>query len=155
MKDSKSLFHKIWGCLKLEAWTMLSVIKNKNARSMNYISLACVLIKHETNLSIVSLYCHRTLTIGQMQGKFQMVVVRHTGHAIQVHFNFLKMPIDLNLDCTSEYLFVLWTLQEDVPDEFVSLMLNFISHNRIGPNGIEVSLWNLLLDYFEVSSIIF
>ncbi|KAK9930023.1 hypothetical protein M0R45_027083 [Rubus argutus] len=25
----------------------------------------------------------RTLTIGQMQGKFQMVVVRHTGHAIQ------------------------------------------------------------------------
>lgn len=42
-----------------------------------------------------------------------------------------------------------------MPDEFVSLILNFISHNRIGPNGIEVSLWNLLLDYFEVSSIIF
>jgi len=28
--------------------------------------------------------CDRSLTIGQMQGKFQMVVVRHTGHAIQV-----------------------------------------------------------------------
>ncbi|KAL0326426.1 UNVERIFIED_CONTAM: protein phosphatase methylesterase 1 [Sesamum radiatum] len=52
----------------------------------------------------------RTLTIGQMQGKFQMVVVRHTGHAIQ----------------------------EDVPDEFASLILNFISRNRIGPNGIEI-----------------
>jgi protein phosphatase methylesterase 1 len=26
----------------------------------------------------------RTLTIGQMQGKFQMIVVKHTGHAIQV-----------------------------------------------------------------------
>ncbi|KAK4391319.1 protein phosphatase methylesterase 1 [Sesamum angolense] len=51
----------------------------------------------------------RTLTIGQMQGKFQMVVVRHTGHAIQ----------------------------EDVPDEFANLILNFISRNRIGPNGIE------------------
>ncbi|KAG8378534.1 hypothetical protein BUALT_Bualt08G0147000 [Buddleja alternifolia] len=53
----------------------------------------------------------RTLTIGQMQGKFQMVVVRHTGHAIQ----------------------------EDVPDEFTDLILNFISHNRIGPNGVEVN----------------
>ncbi|KAI8568047.1 hypothetical protein RHMOL_Rhmol02G0167300 [Rhododendron molle] len=52
----------------------------------------------------------RPLTIGQMQGKFQMVVVRHTGHAIQ----------------------------EDVPDEFASLMLNFISRNRIGPHGIEI-----------------
>ncbi|KAL8161889.1 hypothetical protein V2J09_013378 [Rumex salicifolius] len=52
----------------------------------------------------------RALTIGQMQGKFQMVVVRHTGHAIQ----------------------------EDVPDEFASLVLNFISRNRIGPHGIEV-----------------
>ncbi|KAL0351266.1 UNVERIFIED_CONTAM: protein phosphatase methylesterase 1 [Sesamum calycinum] len=52
----------------------------------------------------------RTLTIGQMQGKFQMVVVRHTGHAIQ----------------------------EDVPDEFANLILNFISRNRIGPNGIEI-----------------
>lgn len=27
---------------------------------------------------------NRTLTIGQMQGKFQMIVVKHTGHAIQV-----------------------------------------------------------------------
>ncbi|XP_021714809.1 protein phosphatase methylesterase 1-like [Chenopodium quinoa] len=52
----------------------------------------------------------RTLTIGQMQGKFQMVVVRHTGHAIQ----------------------------EDVPDEFATLILNFISRNRIGPHGIEI-----------------
>ncbi|OIT34887.1 PREDICTED: protein phosphatase methylesterase 1-like [Nicotiana attenuata] len=52
----------------------------------------------------------RALTIGQMQGKFQMVVVRHTGHAIQ----------------------------EDVPDEFATLLLNFISHNRIGPHGIEI-----------------
>ncbi|KAF5942150.1 hypothetical protein HYC85_019792 [Camellia sinensis] len=53
----------------------------------------------------------RTLTIGQMQGKFQMVVVRHTGHAIQ----------------------------EDVPEEFATLVLNFISHNRIGPHGVERS----------------
>jgi len=52
----------------------------------------------------------RALTIGQMQGKFQMVVVRHTGHAIQ----------------------------EDVPDEFATLILNFISRNRIGPRGIEI-----------------
>ncbi|KAK9757275.1 hypothetical protein RND81_01G153300 [Saponaria officinalis] len=52
----------------------------------------------------------RALTIGQMQGKFQMVVVRHTGHAIQ----------------------------EDVPEEFATLVLNFISRNRIGPNGIEI-----------------
>ncbi|XP_004299853.1 PREDICTED: protein phosphatase methylesterase 1 [Fragaria vesca subsp. vesca] len=52
----------------------------------------------------------RTLTIGQMQGKFQMVVVRHTGHAIQ----------------------------EDVPDEFASLIINFISRNRIGPHGVEI-----------------
>ncbi|KAJ8758566.1 hypothetical protein K2173_000287 [Erythroxylum novogranatense] len=52
----------------------------------------------------------RTLTIGQMQGKFQMVVVRHTGHAIQ----------------------------EDVPDEFAALIVNFISRNRIGPKGIEI-----------------
>ncbi|XP_059630994.1 uncharacterized protein LOC132273906 [Cornus florida] len=52
----------------------------------------------------------RTLTIGQMQGKFQMVVVRHTGHAIQ----------------------------EDVPDEFATLILNFVSRNRIGPHGVEI-----------------
>ncbi|KAI6691298.1 hypothetical protein NL676_028126 [Syzygium grande] len=52
----------------------------------------------------------RSLTIGQMQGKFQMVVVRHTGHAIQ----------------------------EDVPDEFASLILNFISRNRIGPHGVQI-----------------
>ncbi|KAK1275870.1 hypothetical protein QJS04_geneDACA009919 [Acorus gramineus] len=52
----------------------------------------------------------RSLTIGQMQGKFQMVVVRHTGHAIQ----------------------------EDVPDEFASIVLNFVSRNRIGPHGVEI-----------------
>ncbi|CAA0837679.1 esterase/lipase/thioesterase family protein [Striga hermonthica] len=52
----------------------------------------------------------RALTIGQMQGKFQMVVVRHTGHAIQ----------------------------EDVPEEFADLILNFISRNRIGPHGVEI-----------------
>ncbi|KAH6833991.1 esterase/lipase/thioesterase family protein [Perilla frutescens var. hirtella] len=52
----------------------------------------------------------RTLTIGQMQGKFQMVVVRHTGHAIQ----------------------------EDVPDEFANLILTFISRNKIGPRGVEI-----------------
>ncbi|MBA0595929.1 hypothetical protein Gorai_012778, partial [Gossypium raimondii] len=52
----------------------------------------------------------RALTIGQMQGKFQMVVVRHTGHAIQ----------------------------EDVPDEFATLIINFISRNRIGPHGVEI-----------------
>lgn len=52
----------------------------------------------------------RALTIGQMQGKFQILVVRHTGHAIQ----------------------------EDVPEEFASLILNFISRNRIGPYGVEI-----------------
>ncbi|OVA14547.1 Alpha/beta hydrolase fold-1 [Macleaya cordata] len=52
----------------------------------------------------------RSLTIGQMQGKFQMIVVPHTGHAIQ----------------------------EDSPDEFASLILNFISRNRIGPYGVEI-----------------
>ncbi|KAG6738728.1 hypothetical protein POTOM_058350 [Populus tomentosa] len=52
----------------------------------------------------------RSLTIGQMQGKFQMVVIRHTGHAIQ----------------------------EDVPDEFATLIINFISRNRIGPHGIVI-----------------
>ncbi|KAA8528022.1 hypothetical protein F0562_035109 [Nyssa sinensis] len=52
----------------------------------------------------------RALTIGQMQGKFQMVLVRHTGHAIQ----------------------------EDSPDEIATLLLNFISRNRIGPHGVEI-----------------
>ena len=31
-------------------------------------------------------------------------------------------------------------LQEDVPDEFATLVLNFISRNRIGPHGIEVGI---------------
>ncbi|KAK4793175.1 hypothetical protein SAY86_023610 [Trapa natans] len=52
----------------------------------------------------------RSLTIGQMQGKFQMVLIRNTGHAIQ----------------------------EDVPDEFANHILNFISRNCIGPSGIEI-----------------
>jgi hypothetical protein len=48
-----------------------------------------------------------------MQGKFQMIVVRHTGHAIQ----------------------------EDVPDEFATLVINFISRNQIGPNGVVVCIF--------------
>jgi len=52
----------------------------------------------------------RSLTIGQMQGKFQMIVVRHTGHAIQ----------------------------EDEPEEFAGAVLNFISRNRIGTYGVEI-----------------
>ncbi|CAJ2650804.1 unnamed protein product [Trifolium pratense] len=52
----------------------------------------------------------KSLTIGQMQGKFQMMIVRHTGHAIQ----------------------------EDVPDEFATLVINFISRNQIGPNGVVI-----------------
>ena len=32
-----------------------------------------------------------------------------------------------------------YVLQEDVPEEFAGHILNFISHNRIGPNGVEVS----------------
>ncbi|EMS52403.1 Protein phosphatase methylesterase 1 [Triticum urartu] len=59
----------------------------------------------------------RALTIGQMQGKFQMIVVRHTGHAIQ----------------------------EDVPEEFASHILNFISRNKIGPNGVEERGYNCLV----------
>jgi hypothetical protein len=58
-------------------------------------------------------FCDRSLTIGQMQGKFQMIVVRHTGHAIQ----------------------------EDVPDEFATLVINFISRNQIGPNGVVVCIF--------------
>ncbi|XP_047324122.1 protein phosphatase methylesterase 1-like [Impatiens glandulifera] len=52
----------------------------------------------------------RALTIGQMQGKFQIVVVKNTGHAIQ----------------------------EDVPEEFATLVIKFISRNRIGPHGVEI-----------------
>ncbi|EFJ23678.1 hypothetical protein SELMODRAFT_415578 [Selaginella moellendorffii] len=52
----------------------------------------------------------KSLTIGQMQGKFQMIVVRHTGHAIQ----------------------------EDVPEEFSSLVLTFVARNRIGAHGIDI-----------------
>ncbi|CAM6113999.1 unnamed protein product [Calypogeia fissa] len=52
----------------------------------------------------------RSLTIGQMQGKFQMIVIRHSGHAIQ----------------------------EDEPDEFATVVLGFISRNRIGTYGLEI-----------------
>ncbi|KAL3694273.1 hypothetical protein R1sor_007924 [Riccia sorocarpa] len=52
----------------------------------------------------------RSLTIGQMQGKFQMIVVRHSGHAIQ----------------------------EDEPEEFANVVLNFIARNRIGTFGSEI-----------------
>ena len=31
------------------------------------------------------------------------------------------------------------SFQEDVPEEFASHILNFISRNKIGPNGVEVS----------------
>ncbi|PKA57173.1 protein phosphatase methylesterase 1 [Apostasia shenzhenica] len=62
----------------------------------------------------------RPLTIGQMQGKFQMLLIRHTGHAIQL------LPIAI--------------IGEDAPEEFASHILNFISRNRIGPNGVEVSV---------------
>jgi protein phosphatase methylesterase 1 len=39
-----------------------------------------------------------------------MIVIRHTGHAIQ----------------------------EDEPDEFANVLLNFISRNRIGSHGVEI-----------------
>lgn len=35
-------------------------------------------------------------------------------------------------------------LQEDAPEEFATLVLNFISRNRIGPHGIEVGIHILL-----------
>lgn len=42
-------------------------------------------------------------------------------------------------------------LQEDVPDEFATLIVNFISRNRIGPHGIEVGvyIYGLLKEYFN------
>lgn len=52
----------------------------------------------------------RPLTIAQMQGKFQMLVIRHSGHAIQ----------------------------EDEPDEFAVAVLAFIQRNRIGARGVEI-----------------
>ncbi|KAH7289968.1 hypothetical protein KP509_30G026200 [Ceratopteris richardii] len=52
----------------------------------------------------------RALTIGQMQGKFQMVVLRNTGHAIQ----------------------------EDVPDELAKIVLNFIERNCITASGVKI-----------------
>jgi hypothetical protein len=33
-------------------------------------------------------------------------------------------------------------IQEDVPEEFANLVLNFISRNRIGPHGVEIpGMW--------------
>eukprot|EP00250_Pteridium_aquilinum_P016159 c22971_g1_i1 orf=175-1152(+) len=52
----------------------------------------------------------RSLTIGQMQGKFQMVVLRNTGHAIQ----------------------------EDVPDELARIILGFIDRNCITASGVKI-----------------
>lgn len=31
-------------------------------------------------------------------------------------------------------------MQEDVPEEFANLVLNFVSRNKIGPHGVEVCL---------------
>lgn len=36
-------------------------------------------------------------------------------------------------------------LQEDEPDEFANLIITFISRNRIGPKGVEVGIYLLLL----------
>lgn len=52
----------------------------------------------------------RALTIGQMQGKFQIIVLRNTGHAIQ----------------------------EDVPDELARIVLGFISRNCITASGVKI-----------------
>lgn len=49
--------------------------------------------------SYLILLKNRSLTIGQMQGKFQMVVVRHTGHAIQV----ISVMIHGILPCSSDF----------------------------------------------------
>lgn len=84
---------------------------------------------------------YRALTIGQMQGKFQMVVVRHTGHAIQVGYFWYRFVVFWFKSRNCHVNKVLGMMQEDVPDEFASLVLNFISRNRIGPNGIEVGFF--------------
>lgn len=52
----------------------------------------------------------RSLTIGQMQGKFQMVVLRNTGHAIQ----------------------------EDLPDELAKIVLGFIDRYCITASGVKI-----------------
>ena len=36
-------------------------------------------------------------------------------------------------------------MQEDVPEEFANLVVNFISRNRIGPHGVEVCVVSLTL----------
>lgn len=77
-----------------------------------------------------------------MQGKFQMVVVRHTGHAIQVFTLFQNDKFLPSCGCYYVLwaIVIVWTVQEDTPDEFSNLILNFISRNRIGPHGVEVSI---------------
>lgn len=43
--------------------------------------------------------------------------------------------------------------QEDVPEEFASHILNFISRNKIGANGVEVS-YPRLFPLFYIHSLI-
>jgi hypothetical protein len=45
--------------------------------------------------------------------------------------------------------------QEDVPEEFASHILNFISRNKIGPNGVEVSYPLFYLDMLYMHSFVF
>lgn len=52
--------------------------------SLAAINIYCPYCHKKLVYNFLALFCNRPLTIGQMQGKFQMVVVRHTGHAIQV-----------------------------------------------------------------------
>lgn len=72
----------------------------------NYQQLLCwlknIALIHVNLLRTFLQFCNRSLTIGQMQGKFQMVVVRHSGHAIQVYFSYFSVfPCTLSL-CFSE-----------------------------------------------------
>ncbi|KAF4379574.1 hypothetical protein F8388_023591 [Cannabis sativa] len=50
---------------------------------------------------------------------------------------FRKIPV---ISCSKVVAFSRHrsTRQEDVPDEFANLVLNFISRNRIGPRGVEI-----------------
>ena len=45
-------------------------------------------------------------------------------------------------------------LQEDVPEEFATLVLNFISRNRIGPHGVEVGIHILFLNMISRKGIL-
>jgi len=111
---------------------------------------SCSIDKHL--LYLIKL-CTRSLTIGQMQGKFQMVVVRHTGHAIQVcicYFTFTWHFICLLFLLQILQVVYPKLLQEDTPDEFATLVVNFISRNRIGPHGIEVCI-NVLSSSYDLN----